>query len=146
MSICLNCKTSTSNPKFCSRSCAASFNNKRPGVNRRKPEGSCRDCSQPIHSSRLYCKSCRTKKLVTRTENSNLGRNPYVRNHARKLYIAAGRPLFCALCRYSTHVDICHIKDVRSYPVGTLYAVVNSQENILALCKNHHWEFDHDVL
>ena len=151
MSTCLKCDTPTSNPRFCSRSCAAIFNNGQPHINRRKPEGSCRDCGQPVRTRVTYCTDCWTEKrdsvvLVIGTESSNAGKNPYVRNHARRLYILSGRPMFCLICHYSTHVDICHIRDVRSYPSGTPYSVVNSQKNLLALCKNHHWEFDHDIL
>lgn len=149
MPACFNCEKLTNNPKFCSKSCAALFNNNRPDVNRRKPEGSCRDCGKNIRSSRSYCTDCRARKqdlLVIGAESSNSGKNPYVRTQARRLYIITKRPLSCALCSYSVHVDICHVKDVRSYPVGTPYSVVNSQENLIALCKNHHWEFDHDIL
>ena len=151
MPACLNCTTQTDNPKFCSRSCAGIFNGKRTDLNRRKPEGSCRECGQSIRTKFTYCPDCWTGRrdptqLVIVAGNSNSSKNPYTRNHARKLYIASGRPLFCILCRYSTHVDICHIKDVRSYPIGTPYSVVNSQKNLLPLCKNHHWEFDHDIL
>jgi hypothetical protein len=146
---CLECNTPTANPKFCSRSCAALYNNRRSDINRRKPEGSCRTCDQPIKASRSYCQKCREEKegsLVLGAESSNAGKNPYIRNQARRHYIVAERPLFCAICHYSAHVDICHIKDVRSYPTGTPYSTVNTQENLLALCKNHHWEFDHGIL
>lgn len=152
MLACLKCGSLTSNPKFCSKSCAALFNNKRTDINRRKPEGSCRKCSQPVRTRLTYCPGCWTEErnliqpVLIASKNSNSGANPYARGQARKLYIISGRPLFCALCRYAVHVDICHVKDVRNYPDGTLYSVINSQENLIALCKNHHWEFDHDIL
>lgn len=65
---------------------------------------------------------------------------------ARKVYRDSGRPLMCALCKYETHVDICHIRDIRSFPDGTPYLVINDLSNLLALCKNHHWEFDNNFL
>ena len=51
---CLLCKKDTSNPKFCSRSCAASYNNKKDP--KRKPEHKCLDCGKPITANRARCK------------------------------------------------------------------------------------------
>jgi predicted restriction endonuclease len=65
---------------------------------------------------------------------------------ARRVYRNSGRPFACVLCEYATHVDICHVKDIRSYAHGTPYSVINDQANLIALCRNHHWEFDHDLL
>lgn len=147
--VCQNCGAVTSNPKFCTKSCAALFNNRRTDIRRRQPEGSCRDCGATIKTSRVYCLDCRVRRrdsLVIEASNSNAGKNPYTRAQARRLYILAGRPLSCVICRYSSHVDICHVKDVRTYPVGTPYTIVNDQANLIALCKNHHWEFDNGLL
>lgn len=144
---CLNCSKETENPKFCSRSCAALFNNARKDVKRRTVEGSCAACGIPIKKSRKYCAEHRTVvSVLDKSVNSNLGTNSYVRGNARLVYKKSGRPYVCALCQYSLHVDICHIKDIRSYPHGTAYSVINHESNLIGLCKNHHWEFDHDVL
>lgn len=65
---CLNCNTLTSNPKFCSKSCAATFNNK--GVTRNKKiERKCPVCkSSIVGSNRTYCsKQCWKNKLKTKT-------------------------------------------------------------------------------
>jgi predicted nucleic acid-binding Zn ribbon protein len=144
---CLNCSILTTNPKFCSRSCAAIFNNSRKDIKRRTVEGSCFICQTPIPSSRRYCKEHRTIILsLDATKNSNDGKNAYIRSHSRALYRKSQRPYVCCLCEYSKHVDICHVKDIRSYPDGTSYLIINHPSNIIALCKNHHWEFDHDML
>lgn len=55
---CLKCSSETKNPKFCSRSCAASFNNLKDGINRRKPEGACRICKKPIITKKTWCDEC----------------------------------------------------------------------------------------
>lgn len=141
---CLNCNAETINPKFCSRSCAASYNNKIPKRNKTK---TCKKCGTLIITSRTYCPDCWSQTATLDKElNSNQGSNAYVRANARKVYYASERPLSCALCNYSLHVDICHIKDIRSYPQGTPYSVINAESNLIALCKNHHWELDHDML
>lgn len=141
MNSCLNCPRLTSNPRFCSRSCAATWNNRM--VPKRNPEGICGTCDKPISKSRKYCSDC---LVISKSKSSNSGSNPYIRQSARKSYVKSGRPMTCILCGYTSHVDICHIKDIRDYPDGTLYSVINDDSNLIALCKNHHWEFDHGIL
>lgn len=147
---CLNCDKPLSGRfqnKYCSRSCATTVNNKNSP--RKTLTNRCIDCGSFIRMGQFRCGNCYKNSLnpcIKLESNSNFGSNPYVRKHARKVYIKAGRPLACVICKYDKHVDVCHIKDIRAYPDKTLYSVVNRQENLIALCKNHHWEFDHDML
>ena len=46
-------------------------------------------------------------------------------------------PKFC-----SSHVELCHIKAVSSFPPETLLKTVNSKMNVIQLCRNCHWELD----
>lgn len=148
--LCINCTANTNNPKFCSRSCAAKYNNKRTDINRRRPEGLCFDCQTPISTRVERCEDCKnkikSKRILDKTSNSNLGKNPCIRQDSRRTYILSGRTLACILCGYATYVEICHIKDIRSYPDGTSYLVINNNSNLIALCRNHHWEFDNNLL
>lgn len=48
----------------------------------------------------------------------------------------------CKICKYDTHVDVCHIKAIGSFSGHTTIAKINSMDNLVTLCKNHHWEFD----
>lgn len=149
---CLNCQDETLNPKFCSRSCAATYNNKRNP--KRKPEGTCKDCGKPNTRSRTYCKDCwpqhasRDWSKVTLEQlkgegNANFhGRYPMIRALSRKAYINSNQPMKCKVCSYDLHVDICHIKDIKSFPSSASIADINNVDNLVALCKNHHWEFD----
>lgn len=57
---CVNCGKTTVNPKFCGRSCSATYNNK--AYPKRKPEGQCKICGTPIRSQRLMCKICKLNK------------------------------------------------------------------------------------
>ena len=51
---CQLCNKETKNPKFCSSSCSATFNNK---INpKRKPESKCIDCGKAITTSRTRCR------------------------------------------------------------------------------------------
>jgi 5-methylcytosine-specific restriction endonuclease McrA len=54
--LCLTCKFETSNPKFCSRSCAARYNNTISP--KRSQEGKCKACGVVTQSSRTYCQDC----------------------------------------------------------------------------------------
>jgi hypothetical protein len=56
MTKCIVCSSPTTNPKFCSRSCAAKHNN--TATPKRKPEGKCLKCKSPITTKSRYCKNC----------------------------------------------------------------------------------------
>ena len=155
MNQCLNCKSETKNPKFCSRGCSASFNNR--ASPRRLPEGSCFDCGTSISSSRKFCQGCRSKfrsELESRTKgelrgagNANFGGlYPYIRNHSRRVYESSGRSMACHQCGYSVHIEVCHIRDVKDFPDSATISEINRIENLIALCRNHHWEFDNGLL
>lgn len=66
-----------------------------------------------------------------------------VRGLARSAYRG---PRSCVACGYGLHVDICHIRDVSSFPNTATVAEVNDPANLVALDKRCHWEFDHGYL
>src|ERR1700688_4539871 len=55
---CETCGRETSNPRFCSRSCAAVTNN--VAFPKRKPEGECERCWTAISRRKRYCEACET--------------------------------------------------------------------------------------
>lgn len=64
-----------------------------------------------------------------------------IRGRARSMYKHIKN---CQHCGYSKHVEVCHIKPIHAFPEDTLISIVNAPNNILILCRNCHWEFDHD--
>lgn len=52
----------------------------------------------------------------------------------------------CANCGYDKHVELCHKKDIASFPDDTTLGEVNHPDNIVQLCRNCHWEFDNGIL
>lgn len=52
----------------------------------------------------------------------------------------------CQNCGYDKHTEVCHIKDISTFSEDTLISVVNSPDNLVRLCPNCHWEFDHGRL
>jgi len=49
-------------------------------------------------------------------------------------------------CDYSLHIDVAHIKSVSEFEDSALISEINHHSNLVGLCKNHHWEFDHGYL
>lgn len=52
----------------------------------------------------------------------------------------------CQVCGYTLHIELCHIKSIGSFDNNTTLEIVNSPDNLLVLCRNHHWEFDNNFL
>lgn len=156
---CLNCSDDTPNPKFCSKSCSAIYNNKK--FPKRFRIKKCKTCEDKVQSGYTFCKKCRDAKhkaVVEKNANSTIrelkssgnpnfgGRYSYIRALSRASYRKSGNPMACEFCGYDLHVEICHRRDISDFPLDTKIRVVNSLKNLVALCKNHHWEFDHGVI
>ena len=151
---CLFCEKHTSNPKFCSRSCAASYNNKK--VPKRKPEHKCLDCGNPITANRARCMEhyliwIKNKEVKDMTLKEAIYEKHHkssafslVRTRAR----AIGKKLGftkCLKCGYNKHIEIAHIKPISSFSDDIMISEINSKQNIMPLCPNCHWEYDHNL-
>ena len=151
MNNCKKCDKSTTNPKFCSRSCANAYNNKH--LPKRQLEGNCSVCQTLISRRHKYCKLCRIEKfsakdislLDAKYPHHTSARYAKVRDRARRKVINLGW-LSCNQCGYDKHIEACHIKPISSYSGETMISEINREENLIALCPNCHWEFDHGLL
>jgi len=154
---CLNCKNELVKwqKKFCSKSCAATYNNKKYPKRVRNPKNTCIDCgSYPVWREGARCSTCRSKhakhlretRTVSYYENWN-GR-PYddIRKQARTLMNELGVEKKCAICGYDFYVELCHIKSISSFDPQTVISVVNDPSNLIYLCPNHHKELDKEHL
>ena len=148
---CLQCGAATSNPKFCNKSCAATYNNKKHP--KRYLEGKCVVCGSPIKKRNKYCDSC--NPFILDYSTITLGDvkakrkyQPYsrIRDLSRRLYTRSGRPLKCVICGYENFVDICHKKAINSFSDSTAISTINHKDNLVALCPNHHKEFDNGLI
>ena len=145
---CLNCLKETPNPKFCSRSCAATYNNRKHP--KRKPEHKCTICGERITAGRSRCSQHRIGRDMTLaeaiyTQHHRSSAFALVRSRARKVALQLGRTT-CQHCGYNLHVEVCHRKPIADFPEDTLLSVVNHPDNLIVLCPNHHWEFDNGLL
>jgi 5-methylcytosine-specific restriction endonuclease McrA len=150
---CLNCGKETANPKFCSLSCSARFNN-RAFPKKKKHVYFCKNCGAETRYRRSYCENCDPTKpqdfsQVTIAEIRSKARyqaHAWIRKLARRAYANSDNPQHCLVCGYSKHFEVCHIRPIQDFPEETTMAIVNSLENLVALCPNCHWEFDQGLL
>ena len=150
--LCLNCSQETTNPKFCSRSCSVSYNNKRNA--KRKPEGICKKCGESTSSTRVYCKSCWVVRNIVDIDIT-LEEAVYKKHHVSSAYALVrsrartkvkNELQSCENCGYDKHVEVAHIKAINSFPKDTKLSVINHRDNLKLLCPNCHWEFDNNLL
>ena len=149
---CLNCGKITKNPKYCSRSCAATHTNKTQ-PKRKKVKHYCTTCGVFLKTRRKFCKEHnplnKDWSKITYGEvagNAKYQKNSAIRNLARTTYDNSGKNKACKICRYETHIHVCHIKEISSFPEDTPVATINDISNLVALCPNHHWELDNGLL
>lgn len=141
--------------KFCNLQCSARYNNSK----RERKQRRCPHCGEAVAGSTdRLCPICsETRRNFQRT--STLGRvhelasskghpswrNAIVRNYNRRWNAALLR-LPCHVCGYSLHVELCHIRPITDFPDTATLAEVNDPRNVIQLCPNCHWEFDHGSL
>jgi 5-methylcytosine-specific restriction endonuclease McrA len=159
MKVCLLCNAEITGKyasKFCSSSCAAKYNNVR-FPKRSVPKHYC-VCGKEINKRTKQCAGCRNKQRVEKTLMYTIGqlKSLYkenfagvaakMRGYSKYKYLKSGKPLVCFNCGYSKHVEVCHIKAVASFSDSATMEEVNNLDNLVALCPNCHWEFDHGLL
>ena len=154
---CIKCQTETSNPRFCSRSCATSWNNKAT-PKRILTNKYCKICKKLLvrtsHCDRnVVCRECNPQIVdwskITYGKmkcKQTYQRNSRIRSLARQLYRRSNKPKQCAVCHYDKHYEVCHNPPISSYSTDTPVSVINDLNHLVALCRNHHWEYDNGYL
>lgn len=152
MNDCLHCGTPTANAKYCSRSCANRVNG-RLHPSRQRIARHCKRCGTALASRRTTCDPCNPSFVDWRTvplqQLKAKARQQYaaqIRSLARLSYRKSSRPQACVVCGYDAHYEVCHIKPISGFLPTDFVADVNDLRNLVALCPNHHWEFDHGRL
>ena len=155
---CLSCGKETNNPKFCSRSCSATYTNKLQP--KRATKKICTVCGERVLSYRHS--KCKThweefldnKKLQYKYKTLGEYRNlqsvkgkgsSQVNSHIRlfaRLWLKHLTKVPCVKCGYSKHVQLAHIRAVCDFSDDELLLDVNAESNVVPLCPNCHWEFD----
>lgn len=65
-----------------------------------------------------------------------------VRNYAKKTMVWNKIEKKCKECGYDKYVEVCHKKAISEFPLDTKLSIINSIDNLIYLCPNHHWELD----
>jgi tRNA threonylcarbamoyladenosine modification (KEOPS) complex Cgi121 subunit len=145
-----NCDIVNSPNHYCSRSCAAIKNNQNPNRKIKKKTKKCKICGELIYKSRQKCPKCienfappdYTLKEAIYEQHHKSSAFALVRSRARILGKQLGLNK-CSHCGYDKHVEIAHIKAIKDFSLSTKISTINHPSNIIALCPNCHWEFDH---
>ena len=146
---CKQCNKETDNPKFCSQSCAATFNNKGIVRNGKSRNYVC-DCGEKKDHRAISCHSCKVKRTTEQALSKPISewflvdrdarvRYNQIRHWARRLMVERGIEKKCG-CGYDKHVECCHIISIPDFPEDTPLGIVNGEDNLIYLCRNCHWE------
>ena len=88
----------------------------------------------------------KTKGELFRTmKNWQAARSSIVKN-ARSVFYSYNTEQKCAICGYDKHIEVAHIIPVRSFGDDASIREINSIDNLIGLCPNHHWEYDNGLL
>lgn len=69
-----------------------------------------------------------------------------VRKYAVEMYKNSGLPMSCAICGYDKYVEIAHIKAVHTFDSIIPLSTISNIDNLIALCPNHHYEYDNGLI
>jgi hypothetical protein len=119
-------------------------------MSKRKPcPGGCE--TEVAHDTKL-CRQCtgkkRTEAALDKTvaqikkESKSLRWTDQVRAIARNMHKFDK----CVECGYDKIVHICHRIDIAAFPDTATVRQINAPSNVVGLCPNHHWEYDHGFL
>jgi hypothetical protein len=126
--------------KFCNRSCSAIYSNK--ARTSKKKSIALSDRSK----KRVSILSERTKGDIFSSRKNWQSARSSIRKHADIVYRLNGGRKVCEICGYSHYVEVCHIIAVSDFPDTATMSEINDRKNLIGLCPNHHWEFDHGLL
>lgn len=150
---CLNCNKQIKQNKFCSRSCAASYNNKLY-PKRKRIKWTCTICKKEIKRKRKYCKLCNpqnkdySKITIREIKDSNgfkCNHFSQIRELARRIMRQSNLNNDCIICDEKETV-VCHIKEIRNFSDDDYISTVNNIKNLVYLCRNCHWKLDHGMI
>ena len=146
---------------YCSRKCNLVNANHIKYKDHKKTITTCVQCNCTIdnRSKKRLCLLCYTRQTRVKLENQTLAdiKNKHksrkflhwysseIRNFNRE-WNKSLLSLPCQVCGYSRKIHLAHIKPICSYPDTALLKEINSEQNNLVLCPNHHSEFDDGYL
>jgi len=122
---------------FCNKTCSAKYNNKKFPKKIKK--------EKDFIEKGVFLKGITKGELFNKRINWQSARSS-IQKMARRIFEESDKEKQCFICGYSNHYEVCHIKGVSSFSDDTLISEINLIDNLVALCPNHHWEFDNKII
>lgn len=88
----------------------------------------------------------KTKGELFKNSKNWQGARSAIQRNAREVFFNTNTEHKCSICGYDKHVEVAHIKPVSGFDENTPIFEINSISNLIALCPNHHWEYDNGIL
>lgn len=127
----------TRRKKFCNHTCSAIYNNLRKHKNPKKEKT----------ERKKLCKlllGVTKKQLIL--DRGYFNARAAISKHARVIYANSYKDKKCIICGYDKYIEISHIKSVSKFDNNSLVEDINNINNLMALCPNHHKEYDNGIL
>lgn len=99
----------------------------------------------PLYEGKKDVASLTKRELFQNRNSYQSARSAIVKN-AQAIYLKSMKPKCCAICGYNKHYEIAHIKAVADFEEDASITEINNENNLIALCPNHHWEYDNGIL
>ena len=141
---------------FCDRSCAAKYNNRKSPKRKKSENKYCPVCGRLKSKGSVLCKKCRDKSNRS-VGDKELGyyigygdnRKRYlsckcqdIRKDAKRTLLEdVNRIRVCAYCKnheFDDILEVHHIKPIAGFDEHTKISEINSLDNLVWLCPNHH--------
>lgn len=145
--------------KFCNHSCAASFNNRGIVRNAKTIKDTiCPNCGGVKSRRAKLCKEC--KAGIEDISNNTLGyytkghkyltsKCQAIRRHARKVLEESNREKVCQYCHnheFDDILEVHHLKGILQFDENSTLKEINSENNLVWLCPNHHAMVEKDLI
>lgn len=141
--------------KYCNRSCAASFNNRLSPKRSPSVTGGtkCPECGNKKSFSSPLCQKCKNYNKLEEVLTQPISKytSYYAKHNAKwnkiRLWARNAMKIWgvekkCVACGFDYYVEVCHIKPISQFSETDLMREVNSRENLVYLCPNHHIMLD----
>lgn len=111
------------------------------GKYKAKGKNKCTRCEKGILPRGLKIKRNKildsTKGDYLKNYTSNT-RHTSIRRLARVIMNETGKEKKCLICGFDNYVEICHIKAIKDFDNSATIREINSIDNLVYLCPNHH--------
>ena len=119
---------------------------------RLKNRKECPGCGTPVAWDTIQCRACHARSRSVRAHAKTVAdvkqfsKSLRWTDHVRALARTLHKFDRCMNCGYDKHVQVCHIRAIASFSDDALLDEINHVDNVVGLCPNCHWEFDHGIL